>query len=229
MKYLNISNLFVILLLSIFVAGCVVDDCESIICQNDGVCVSGVCECPVGFSGPNCEVVGTGDCANIACENGGTCVSGACDCPAGFTGEFCQNEVQTDPCDDIECQNGGTCDNGECDCPDDYEGTLCESLEREKFMGTYEVTDMCDNGNFTYSMTISSGSQNDRMTIQNIGNFGSNVSITAQVDGEDFSFNDSSGGFTFVGDGFITGTTLTFGYESSGGYSVTCSSTGIKQ
>jgi len=229
MKYQNYTTSIFILLLSIFISGCVVDECETIICQNDGICVSGTCECPVGFSGPNCEVVGTGDCANIACENGGTCISGACDCPEGFTGEFCQTEIQADPCDDVECQNGGTCDNGTCECPDNYEGTLCESLEREKFIGTYDVTDVCSNGNFTYVMTISAGSVNDRVNISNMGNFGSSVLISATIDGEDISFSDSSGGFTMVGDGYIDDDTLNFGFESSGGYSISCSSTGTKQ
>jgi len=182
MKKLNFLNSILILFLTLFIAGCVPDECETIICENDGICESGVCECPVGFSGPNCEVVGTGACANISCENGGTCINGACDCPEGFSGEFCQNS--DDPCDGVDCQNGGSCDNGTCDCPDNYEGDLCESLEREKFIGTYSVTETCDNGNFSYVMTITSGSSNDRINIQNMGNFGSNVNISATVDGD---------------------------------------------
>lgn len=32
------------------------DGCEDIVCQNGGVCVEGDCQCPDGYSGPNCEV-----------------------------------------------------------------------------------------------------------------------------------------------------------------------------
>ena len=229
MKIQKLNSYLFILLSVLVLSSCVVDECETIVCLNDGICENGTCECPVGFSGPTCAVVGTGDCADIACENGGTCISGACDCPDGFTGEFCQIEIQNDPCADIECENGGTCDDGTCDCPDNYEGTLCQSLEREKFIGSYDVTDMCSNGNFTYVMNISAGSSNDRVNISNLGNFGSNVTISATIDGTDIAFSDSDDGFTFVGDGFINQETLTFGYESSGGYSITCSSVGTKQ
>lgn len=229
MKIQKLNSYLIIFFSILVLSSCVEDACESIICLNDGICENGTCECPVGFSGPTCAVVGTGDCANIACENGGTCISGACDCPDGFTGEFCQTEVQSDPCDDIECENGGSCDDGTCDCPDNYEGTLCENLERDKFIGTYDVTETCGGSNFTYVMTISAGSVNDRVNISNMGNFGSNVTISASIDVADIAFTDTDDGFTYVGNGFIEGNTLTFGFESSGGYSVSCSGTGIKQ
>ena len=31
------------------------DLCEGILCQNNGICLDGTCECVTGFSGPNCE------------------------------------------------------------------------------------------------------------------------------------------------------------------------------
>lgn len=227
MKYLNFSNSIFILLLSIFISGCVPDECATIICLNDGICESGTCECPVGFSGPTCEVEGTGACANISCENGGTCVSGACECPEGFDGEFCQNEINADPCADVNCQNGGTCDNGTCECADNYEGTLCQSLEREKFIGSYDVTDNCSGQNFTYVMTITAGSSNDKINITNMGDIDGTFSAT--VDGTDFEFNGMASGNTIIGDGYIDANTLTFGFDSTGSYPLSCSSVGTRQ
>lgn len=32
------------------------DDCDDVNCQNGGECVSGECDCPEGFTGPNCEI-----------------------------------------------------------------------------------------------------------------------------------------------------------------------------
>jgi len=34
---------------------CTVDPCENVICQNDGTCIEGDCECPEGFAGTECE------------------------------------------------------------------------------------------------------------------------------------------------------------------------------
>ena len=34
-----------------------VDPCESVICENDGTCLEGSCNCPDGFTGEFCETV----------------------------------------------------------------------------------------------------------------------------------------------------------------------------
>lgn len=50
-----------------------------------------LCECPEGFSGPNCEVSSgiSALCQSFPCQNGGTCqdtVDGyTCNCPPGMT------------------------------------------------------------------------------------------------------------------------------------------------
>lgn len=66
------------------------DKCEGKACANGGTCQEGVCVCPTGFEGANCE---TKNCAATNCLNGGVCNSGICDCPPGYIGENCQTEI----------------------------------------------------------------------------------------------------------------------------------------
>lgn len=45
---------------TLFYSSCGKDDpCELISCQNGGTCVNGACDCPEGFSGPDCSNVET--------------------------------------------------------------------------------------------------------------------------------------------------------------------------
>jgi hypothetical protein len=32
-----------------------VDKCDNVICKNGGTCVNGICNCPTGYTGTNCE------------------------------------------------------------------------------------------------------------------------------------------------------------------------------
>lgn len=70
---------------------------ESNPCQNSGKCSKindnqYKCDCPIGFSGGNCEV-NEDDCQNHKCQFG-TCVDGfgnyTCLCKEGFSGPFCE-------------------------------------------------------------------------------------------------------------------------------------------
>lgn len=63
------------------------DPCEDTVCLNGGACFSGDCNCPDGFSGPNCGI--QDPCFGISCLNGGECINGACDCPEGYSGPDC--------------------------------------------------------------------------------------------------------------------------------------------
>ena len=93
-------------------------------------------------------------CNDIWCLNNGTCVDGTCLCEGGFSGERC--EIQ-DLCYEVDCQNGGTCVEGTCDCPDAWEGARCETLAREKFLGTYNITQTCDGDTTLYTCLITAG------------------------------------------------------------------------
>ena len=116
---------FLTLLLGLFI-GCETDDlCEDVEC-GPGDCVEGICDCPDGFSGVNCEIE---ECFGVACVNG-DCdpQTETCNCDPNYYGEGC----------DILCVNGELA-NGNCHCSEGYEGIACETEIRDRFLGTWDV------------------------------------------------------------------------------------------
>ncbi|XP_076698804.1 EGF-like repeat and discoidin I-like domain-containing protein 3 [Callospermophilus lateralis] len=132
------------------------DICDPNPCENGGICLSGLaddsysCECPDGFTDPNCssvvevasdeeEPTSAGPCIPNPCHNGGTCeiseayrgdtfIGYVCKCPRGFNGIHCQhniNEWEAEP-----CKNGGICTdlvaNYSCECPGEFMGRNCQ-------------------------------------------------------------------------------------------------------
>lgn len=39
----------------LFLFSCAKDNCDDLMCLNGGVCVDGSCQCPLGFTGANCD------------------------------------------------------------------------------------------------------------------------------------------------------------------------------
>lgn len=127
----------------------------------------------------------------------------------------------TDPCADVTCQNGGTCVEGDCECADGYTGTNCETEERAQFIGSYNVSEACTSGQYTYSVTVSNSSTGaTAIIIENFGDYSTNVSAT--VDGNSVTIasqtNQVSGfDLTFSGSGQISGNILSITYAVSDG------------
>lgn len=83
------------LLLSIFISVALTscDPCNDVACLNNGVCVDGTYECPVGFSGTSCEIEDLCITNDVECLNDGVCVDGECDCTDWYTGDDCGDRI----------------------------------------------------------------------------------------------------------------------------------------
>lgn len=109
---------------------------------------------------------------------------------------------------------------------DNDDGTCI--LAREKFLGTYSVTETCSTGQDSYSLTITASSTNDEtIVLANIYNFST---ITADVSGETFTFQQTEDTLTYSGTGTISGNTLTINYNVTlNGQEDICTASCIKQ
>lgn len=67
--------------------GCESDPCKDVAC-GPGDCFEGICNCPDGFSGVNCEIE-----SDILCVNG-ELANGACNCFEGYEGSTCETEIR---------------------------------------------------------------------------------------------------------------------------------------
>lgn len=144
---------------------------------------------------------------------------------------FLNTGCKKDPCKDVVCQNGGTCNEGDCDCTSGYEGAKCETEVRAKFLGSYNVNENCNSGNYTYSSSITpSANSVDAIVIGNLGNFNPQLNVRATVSGNNLNINDTQGGVSFSGSGNISGNTLTIIYTiSQAGSTDNCTANCIRQ
>ncbi|XP_072049426.1 uncharacterized protein [Amphiura filiformis] len=120
----------------------VLDMCTTgLTCRNGGTCTNayfsyadrntGICSCPRGFFGRECQLTIEDPCMSNPCQNAGTCISFntyfLCRCSAEYTGVICE----VNPCQSRPCQNDGTCTsagaNYVCTCTSPYSGPTCET------------------------------------------------------------------------------------------------------
>jgi hypothetical protein len=101
---------------------------------------------------------------------------------AVFTG-LMYTSCKPDKCKAITCAYGGVCSGGECTCATGYEGTQCEKITRDKFLGTWTVTEKGTLSNpAIYTIAISAAEPVDEVTIKNFYNlFPGNVLVAARV------------------------------------------------
>ncbi|MBN8684191.1 MAG: hypothetical protein J0L99_16210 [Chitinophagales bacterium] len=143
---------------------------------------------------------------------------------------------EEDPCKNVECGANGTCFEGACVCNEGFEGSGCDTEWSAKFVTTYNGTDVCANGTFDYDQAITRVSEST-VLLNDLG--GTVYDITANISrinandagAEKISWNVTSAGLTFKGEGTITGTTVTGSYTIANGGTITdnCSFTWTKK
>ena len=131
------------------------------------------------------------------------------------TSTSCESEGCTDP----------NAENFDADADND-DGTCI--LAREKFLGTYDLTENCSTGADSYTLTITASSTSDENIV--IANFYAFSTITASVNGETFTFDQTEDTINYSGTGTISGNTVTINYTASlNGQEDICSAICIKQ
>lgn len=149
----------------------------------------------------------------------------------GVVSTGCKKEV--DPCENVSCLNGGTCNNGNCACSEGYEGSTCGTEERSKFIASYNTTEACPSGNFSYTVGVTTSSTGvSNVIISNFGGYGVNVAASANnstLTIANQTIDLSGTAATFSGTGQLSGNILTITYTvAANGGSETCTMTCTK-
>jgi hypothetical protein len=119
------------------------------------------------------------------------------------------NSCKQDLCKDVVCLHGGVCDplTGGCDCVAGYEGTDCGTEMREKFVGSYQVSDNCSiSGTSTYNVTVVDGAAVTQVSISNFWDAFVNA-VIADIDGNTITIpsqEPDNDDFTVQGQGTYT-------------------------
>lgn len=98
---------------------------------------------------------------------------------------------EVDNCKDVACGDQGNCDDGICVCLTGYEQDvdgLCNTEIREKFIGSWTVTDACT-ASSSSAYTVTATKNNTNLLDLNITNFWDvfNANVVANVDGLTFN------------------------------------------
>lgn len=110
-------------------------------CPGFGECLSGMCQCYAGWSGPQCDVCTEGD--KLACNNFGTCgKDSTCTCDPGIDGANCGGAS----CDGITCGSSkyAGCKDGQCVCSFSCVGGQCNQCAANSSMVSSTAKGLCN-------------------------------------------------------------------------------------
>lgn len=115
------------------------------------------------------------------------------------------SSCEGDKCKSIVCAYGGVCTDGQCLCPTGYEGPQCETVTRERYLGTWVVT---ENGSITdaaqYTISIEKGDNISELRIKNFRNLFVN-NVSAFVKGDTLYIPQQTvDHYEVIGNGYIT-------------------------
>ncbi len=96
------------------------------------------------------------------------------------------------------------------------------TLEREKFLGTYSVSQKCLYENdTTFNMVVTEGPNDNEILLKNF--FGWDATIRATVDGSDISFKDEQIDVIFEGTGYIANNEMVITFDACESFYYPCS------
>ena len=96
---------------------------------------------------------------------------------ASAFGAVVYSSCAEDKCKAIVCANGSVCNQGACICPTGYEGSSCEVTNRDRFKGTWQVSeDGSLSASAQYAVVVDNGDGITQLVIKNFNN-----SVTSNV------------------------------------------------
>lgn len=156
----------------------------------------------------------SGDCKYSGCTDPNSVTY---DARANVDDGSCEYEGCMDP-NSINFDAQATIDDGSC------------MYARDAFVGTYNATEQCPSGTFTWILTITADPDDVTMvTLMNLG--GLNGTISATVDGNTLTFDDTDNqNITYKGTATLNGNEMTSAYNATDpGASLDCTFTATKQ
>lgn len=136
------KNLIPVLLTAcLLFSGCKTDVCEGLVCENNGICEGGFCDCPDGYVGQRCEIeINACDLKQCNATGTDTCII------SPVTGE------------------------ARCVCASGFEGDKCEARWEAKYTGNYLANEICDGLSGNFPMSVQVGPDPGQVTLVNFSN-----------------------------------------------------------
>lgn len=107
------------------------------------------------------------------------------------------------------------------------------TFARDQFIGTYSCQEQCGPDNYFYSLAIvTSNTGSNKVIIQNLGDFVTQVNAVATIDGDNITIDAATyNNLSITGSGSLNGNVLTLFYTAtdlSSGQNISCNITATK-